>query len=192
LSRLRIVSGICGIAAPILVFSLIFLAIGLAPWFNWNRNALSDLGVGATAPIFNSALIVGGLLLLPFSIGLRQILPRGALSLLGTALLSLGMLVLSGIGLFPETAGRIHFYISVAFFTLLPLSVLLIGVSELRQPRSRASGMLTILIGLLAALIWALHWSIRLGGVAVPETISALLGSAWVIAKGAKLVQSSR
>jgi len=174
--------------APILVFSLIFLAIGLAPGFNWNKNALSDLGVGATAPIFNSALIAGGLLLLPFSIGLRQTLPRGALSLLGTILLSLGMLVLSGIGLFPEDAGRIHLYLSVAFFALLPLSFLLIGFSELSQQKSRASGMLTILTGLLAALIWALHWSIRLGGVAVPETISALLGSAWAIAMGAKLI----
>jgi len=188
LSRLRIVSGICGIAAPGLIFSLIFLAIGLAPWFNWNRNALSDLGVGATAPIFNSALIAGGLLLLPFSIGLRQTLPRGALSLLGTILLSLGMPVLSGIGLFPETAGHIHLYLSVAFFTLLPLSFLFIGVSELRHPRSRTSGIATMLAGFLAALVWALHWSFRLGGVAVPEAISALLGSAWAVAKGVKLV----
>jgi len=189
--RFRIVAGLCGIAAPILIFSLIFVAIGLAPGFNWNRNALSDLGVGATAQIFNSALIAGGLLLFIFSIGLRQTLPRGALSLLGTILLSLGMLVLSGIGLFPETAGSIHLYLSVAFFTLLSLSFLLIGVSDLRQQKSRASGMLTILTGLLVALIWALHWSIRLGGVAVPETISALLGSAWAIAKGVKLIQSS-
>jgi hypothetical membrane protein len=188
LNRLRIISGICGIAAPILLFSLICLAIGLAPWFNWNRNALSDLGVGATAPIFNSALIAGGLLLLPFSIGLRQTLPRGALSLLGTILLSLGMLVLSGIGLFSETAGRIHWYLSVAFFTLLPLSFFFIGVSEFSQPRSRASGIATMLLGVSAALVWALHWSFRLGGVAVPETISALLGSAWAVAKGIKLV----
>jgi hypothetical membrane protein len=188
LKSLKFIAGLCGIAAPILVFSLIFLAIGLAPGFNWNKNALSDLGVGSTATIFNSALIIGGLLLLPFSIGLRQTLPKGALSLLGTALLSLGMLVLSGIGLFPETAGRIHLYLSVAFFTLLPLSFMFIGTSELLQPKSRTSGILTMLIGISAALIWALHWSIHLGGVAVPETISALLGSVWTIAKGAKLV----
>ena len=191
MKSLRFIAGLCGIAAPILMFFLIFLAIGLSPGFSWNRNALSDLGVGDTAPIFNSALIAGGLLLFIFSQSFSQILPRGALSLLGTVLLSLGMLVLSGIGLFPETAGRIHLYLSVAFFTLLPLSFLLIGVSELSQRKSRASGMLTMLAGVSAALIWVLHWSICLGGVAVPETISALLGSAWAIAKGVKLIQSS-
>ncbi|MCD6262973.1 DUF998 domain-containing protein [Candidatus Bathyarchaeota archaeon] len=183
---LRFVAGLCGLVVPVLVFSLIFLAIHYSPWFDWRRNALSDLGVdGVAALLFNSGLIVGGLLLLPFSIGVVRVLPRGVLSLLGVVLLVLSTLSLCGIGLFPETAGRVHLYFSIAFFVLLPLSFIFMGLSELRYPNMRSEGILIILVAISAALIWALPWS----SVAIPEAASALLGYILVAVKALELIR---
>ncbi|RLI32911.1 hypothetical protein DRO56_02735 [Candidatus Bathyarchaeota archaeon] len=183
---LRVVAGLCGLVVPVLVFSLIFLAIHYSPWFDWRRNALSDLGVdGVAALLFNSGLIVGGLLLLPFSIGVVRVLPRGVLSLLGVVLLVLSTLSLCGIGLFPETAGRVHLYFSIAFFVLLPLSFIFMGVSELRHPNMRSEGILIILVAISAALIWTLPWS----SVAIPEAASALLGYILVAVKALELIR---
>lgn len=186
LKRLRAVAGLCGIVASLLIWSFIFLAIRSSPWFDWTRNALSDLGVdGRAAFLFNYGLIIGGLLLFPFTIGLRQVLPRGRLSILGTTLLSLDVLVLSGIGWFPEYEYPTHLYLSIAFFALLPLSVLLIGASEIRQPGRKETRILTISVGLSAAIVWIFPWN----GLAIPETISGLLGSTWVIFKAFRLIQ---
>lgn len=186
LKRLRVVAGFCGIVAPLLIWSFIFLAIHFSPWFDWSRNALSDLGVdGRAAFLFNYGLIIGGILLFPFTMGLRQVLPRGRLSLLGTTLLSLDVLVLSGIGWFPEYEYPTHLYLSIVFFTLLPLSFTLIGASELRHPGRKEDRILTFSVGLSAALVWIFPW----GGAAIPEALSGLLGSTWAIFKASRLIR---
>jgi hypothetical membrane protein len=189
LRKLRI-AGVCGILTPIIVLTLILLAIYYSPWFSWTENALSDLGVQGTAAIlFNSSLIVGGVLTIIFAIGLREILLNRTLGQIGTLIFILDGVMLCAIGIFPETAGVIHFYVSVAFFVLLPVSLFLNGVAMMQESSERKTGLFTITAGIVAATVWMLEWS----AVAIPETITALAAFVWSIVLGIRMfIQASR
>ncbi|MGC8817242.1 MAG: DUF998 domain-containing protein [Candidatus Hadarchaeum sp.] len=177
--RLRL-AGVCGIAAPIVALSFIFIAISLSPWFTWTGNALSDLGVGEAALVFNSGLVLGGLLatvaaVVMFSTYQDKIRRVGALVFL------LGTISLIGIGIFSEAAGRIHFYFSVAFFLLVPISFWILGVGIYRSG-SKFWGVLTVLLGVVGTLPWTQHWT----AVAIPELSSALCFAVWSLVQGAR------
>ena len=176
------VAGLCGMIALVVAFSCIFLAISLSPWFSWTANALSDLGVGEAALVFNSGLMVGGILTMVFAAGLWMAFRERTLERVGAMLLFLDAIALFGIGLFSEAAGDIHFYFSVAFFVLFPLALFMIGAGAIIAG-SKKFGSLTIVAGVLAALPWAFGWD----GVAIPEIISALVASIWVMAEGTRL-----
>ena len=182
--RLIRISGLCGIAAPILIIALIMFAVYLSPWFSWTDNALSDLGVREAAAIFNFSLIIGGLLALVFALGLREILKEYLMGKVGTALFILDTVILCSIGVFPESAGRIHLYVSVAFFLLLPISILLIGAAAVKSTRKRL-GMITIASGFLTGLIWMLPWT----SPAIPEMLTALTASFWAMLFGFKMLR---
>ena len=108
------IAGICGISTPIVIFICIGFAISYSPWFRWTKHALSDLGVeGISALFFNSGMIIGGILVLIFSLGLIKTLSNKT----GAYILSLSSLSLFGIGIFPETVYTIHFITSAAFFS---------------------------------------------------------------------------
>jgi hypothetical membrane protein len=180
MSRIRF-AGICGIAAPAVTLSLIFLAIALSPWFRWSANALSDLGVGEAALVFNSGLMIGGILTAVLAAGLfasEKLNLRRA----GALLLFISAVALFGIGTFSEAAGRIHFYFSVAFFVALPISLFVLGAGAI-VGKSKTFGVFTFLIGVLAASPWVFSWT----AVAVPETISATVASVWSVVQGVRL-----
>jgi hypothetical membrane protein len=182
LSKAAALCGIVGVAA---VYPLIFLAISYYPSFSWFDNALSDLGVqGVSAIIFNTTLIFGGILLFIFSIGLMVYI-KGFAGKMGCVLLLASATSLALIGLFPENYGRVHFYVSVAFFVLLVLSLLALGLHLLLES-SKSSGLLTLAGAVVAALIWLLPWR----GVAIPEATSSLILSARVVAFAAKMLVS--
>jgi hypothetical protein len=65
-------AGVCGILGSVLPLIMILSATLLSSWFRWDKNALSELGVGEQALLFNSAILLGGLLNLLFALGLRQ------------------------------------------------------------------------------------------------------------------------
>jgi hypothetical membrane protein len=183
LRKLRI-AGVCGVLTPIIVLTLILLAIYYSPWFSWTENALSDLGVQGTAAIlFNSSLVVGGVLTIIFAIGLREILLNKTLGRIGTLIFILDAAMLCAIGIFPETAGDIHLYVSVAFFVLLPMSLFLNGVAMMQAPSERKIGLFTVIAGIVAATVWVLPWR----AVAIPEIIAALAVSVWSIVLGIRL-----
>jgi hypothetical membrane protein len=76
-SRMSIrIAGISGILASTLPLIMIFTSTVLENSFSWNKNALSDIGVSQTAWLFNSALVIGGLLNLLFVVGLRNYLGK--------------------------------------------------------------------------------------------------------------------
>jgi hypothetical membrane protein len=177
-------AGLCGILTPIIVLTSILFAIYYSPWFSWTANALSDLGVQGTAAIlFNSSLVVGGVLTILFAIGLREILLNKTLGRIGTLILILDAAILCAIGLFPETAGDIHLYVSVAFFVLLPISLFLIGVAMMQELSERKLGLFTVMAGIVTAIVWALPWR----AVAIPEIIAVLAASVWSIVLGISL-----
>ena len=123
-------AGLSGVAAPLFAFTVLGLSIRSSPWFSWTKNALSDLGVsGPGSYIFNYGLVLTGMLAMVFSLGLYELAESSVSGRLGFLLSVAGDVFLSGIGIFPETSGRIHYYVSVAFFVSMPLSMLALGIS---------------------------------------------------------------
>jgi hypothetical membrane protein len=175
-------AGLCGVVAPAVTLSCILLAVSWSPWFSWSANALSDLGVGEAAGVFNSGLMVGGVLTAVFAAGLWAALEKQALARAGVAVFFLAAVALFGIGLFSEAAGAIHVYFSVAFFMLLPLSLFLMGMGAVRAG-SCGFGTFTILAGIIAVVPWVFPWQ----GVAIPEIISALAAATWGVTQGTRL-----
>ena len=174
-----------GIVTPVLGFSMIFLAISTAPWFSWQGNALSDLGVeGLTAVIFNGGLVMTGSVMAVFSLSVYEFGKEDRLGKLGFALLLLACILLMGIGVFPETAGDIHMQFSVAFFVTLPVAIIVNGV-YLRRRGNRKLGALGIAAGAVAIAIWTLPWD----GVAIPEAVSAASAGVWSTVVGAWLAR---
>ncbi|NWF86868.1 DUF998 domain-containing protein [Candidatus Bathyarchaeota archaeon] len=186
------ISGICGIITPIITLTLISLAIGSYPPFSWTENALSDLGVqeGITAILFNSSLIIGGILTLIFALGLFLYL-HNMLGKIGAFTFILDAFALSTIGVFPENIKSVHFYASVAFFVLFPLAMFFVTASFL-QMREAKMGLFTFLIALFATIVWAIQWTIQFGpNVAIPEALSAFSAATWSIVLGYKMLRHS-
>lgn len=182
------VAGLCGITAPIIVSFLVVLAVSYSPWFSWTENALSDIGVrGIAAILFNSGLIIGGILALIFAIGLGQLLTNRMLGRVGSLLLSLAAVALCSIGIFPETAGTLHYVVSVAFFVLLPLSLFFLGAALLQEPTERSLGAFAVLAGAVATAVWALPWE----GLAIPEAIAYLAASLWSMTLSVKMLRQA-
>jgi hypothetical membrane protein len=189
------VSGICGFLAPVFAFALIFSAIASYAQFSWVDNALSDLGVvsGVTAVLFNSGLLIGGVLCFIFATGLFVFLKERTLGRIGAFMFVLASLALFAIGVFPENVHPVHYLVSVAFFGLLPISMLII-VGAFWLMRQVRMAVFTLLVAVAAAAPWVLYFSIHyVSGVAVPEAVSAFAGSVWaVVLSGKMLRQASR
>jgi hypothetical membrane protein len=180
-----------GVFTPILGFGMIFLAISTAPWFSWQANALSDLGVeGLTASIFNRGLMMTAAVMAVFALGIYELGKEDRLGKIGFTTLIWACIFLVGIGWFPETAGRIHMEVSIAFFVTLPVAMMVNAVSFIRRGH-RELGALGIAAGAVAIAIWTLSWD----GVAIPEAVSAASAGVWSIVTGAwmtKYVEQDR
>jgi hypothetical membrane protein len=180
------IAGVCGIVTPVFAFACISLAIGSYPAFSWVDNALSDLGVvpGVTAALFNSGLVVSGLLGFIFAAGLFTFLGESLVSRVGAVVFGLAAVALAAIGVFPENVRPVHFLVSVAFFVLMPISMLILagGFWLRRQVRM---AVFTLAAAVAAAAPWVLLLLVRyVSGVAVPEAASALAGAVWAVVLG--------
>ncbi len=115
-------------------------------------------------------------MLVIFAVGLWSVL-CAHLARVGVMFLLLDGAVLSAIGVFPETMGQIHLYVSIAFFTLLVLSLLVLGLSYVLEMRSVVTGLLGISLSIFSILVWLFQWR----GVAIPEAAAYLAAAAWWI-----------
>jgi hypothetical membrane protein len=190
------VAGLCGVISPLTSLSLIALAISNSlSWFRWTDNALSDLAgnlaSATSATVFNSGLILGGLLGIIFAIGLMASLHKHILGFLGTLVLAFAEISLIAIGIFPEPAGRIHFYVSVAFFTLFPISMLLVGASMVRERSEKTYGLATLMFGIFAVLSAAPMMLVQINDIGIHELLAALSGVMWSTILGIKLYRGS-
>ena len=175
-------AGICGILIPIVVFSGIMLAMSGSPWFEWTKNALSDLGVeGISAFFFNNGLIMGGIFTFIFSLGLAKMFLKKT----GAYILAVSSLALIGVGLFPKTIFVLHYFSSATFFILLTLSLLLIGLSMKKEHFEQNMGTIAIVFAIFA-FSSPLFLSI-LEGVAVPEAIVCFPAFIWCMTIGFKM-----
>ena len=187
------IAGTCGIVAPILAFTFICLAVASYPQFSWVDNALSDLGVvpGVTAALFNYGLIISGMLFFIFSTGMFLFLGEKFVSRTGAFVFALACLALVAIGVFPENVKPTHYLVSVAFFVLLPISMLVIAGAFWLMGQVRMA-VFTLLVAVVAAAPWVLLFSVRyVSGVAVPETVSGLAGAVWAVVLGYKMMREA-
>jgi len=192
------VAAIAGIVGPLVAVIGIAAAILIsASWFNWVTSALSDLGhpfmlggshgaygLNLAAPIFNGSLIACGLITLPLAVRLIMLQRdlKSVLGVLGGILLIIAQSFLIGIGIFNESAGSIHFWVSVGFFVNILLFGLVYGVMMMRAQKTRLFGIYTFILALVSAAIWIVYFTplTPWAGPAIPEIVSAVATLAWV------------
>ncbi len=171
-----------GFAAVAVSLSGILVAVGLAPWFAWRTDALSNLGV-ATGPerlVFNGTLLLTGVLGLAFLPALRTTM-RATAHRVAQLPLVVGVVAIAGVGLFP--AGHpYHFPLAATGYLGFIAAPVAYGVGDFYVgARRRAAA--TVASGLLHLGVWV-AWATLLDdalpGLAAPEFVGALLFNAWV------------
>jgi len=176
--RLQAMVGILGAVAA---YPFIAASIVLSPWFDFYNNALSDLGNTAlnasTAWIFNSGLILSGGLLACFAalVSLRR---RSKEYLSWTVPTTAAGIDLALVGIFPENVGLMHFVVSVILFSLMAIIMLIYSYYS-RRLGSPKIGAVGLAFGIAIAVIWFVAWPWH--GVAIQETLSCLMTSAWLL-----------
>lgn len=90
--------------------------------------------------------------------------------------------------MFNENFSPIHYLVSVAFFTLLPIGMFLI-TGALAFNHQKKMALLTLLGGVAAAAPWILYFAVRfVSGVAIPEFVSGLVAAIWIILLSYKIL----
>ena len=172
-----------GVIGPLAAYFFISVSIALSPWFSWRENALSDLGHAVrsgVAPIFNFGLLLAGFLFAIYSItALRKHAKYTSYCLLVSAL------ALQLVAVFDEVYGFLHYAVSVMLFVSLSFASILYSVEK----RS-----LLALMAFFAGLSsWVLHWTGAYNaGVAVPEAVSSLAVTLWVVSSALKVYLSEQ
>jgi hypothetical membrane protein len=194
-SRFLRITGVCGAIAPLFSFGLIFYAVAISPWFSWQANALSDLGVypRPSALPFNVALIGGGVLNVLLVLGVGRYVgrewlgragtPSRVLCGMGTAASLIGAVALGLIGVFPENYLGPHWAAAATYFLVTPIGYAFVGAEIWREGR-RAHGASAIAAAAGAFLVMTF---MPHDGLAVPELVAALLLSSRAFSMGMKL-----
>ena len=167
-----------GHAAPVVTLGTILLATVVSDSFTWTDSALSDLGVTTgTALLFNGGLVVGGLLALPYAYAL-WIAARSNVGRLTSVAFALAATTMGLVGVF-VSGHPLHLPVALSFYLLVTATLVLDGFAR----RTVWQGRLSALLGVAHFLGWAL-WvaGSRFGtGLAVPETVGALVFALWVL-----------
>ena len=182
------------IAAVVVAYFLIAAAIAISPWFNWFNNALSDLG-NSSAPrnitsgadwVFNSGLIVAGVLTALFSVELSRDAKFSWKYLTWTVPLIVASVDLALIGVFNESFGNIHLIVSVIFFFFTALTVFLYSYVSFPMGTPR-TGAVALVFGILCASVWVVRWP--WSGVAIQEAVTSASSAAIVILVAIRIIK---
>ena len=156
------------------------IAEALYPGYSVATNAMSDLGVGQTAVLFNSSTVVfGAFILIGLLFGRRAIGTPLAITLA-----VYGACVI-GVGVFPETTGALHGGIALGMFVFGAVSAI-ISCRLLRPPLSYASVGLGI-IALVALVLALTHNYLGIGKDGVERMVACPIWL-WVLGFGGALI----
>ena len=167
-----------GLLGPLTALLFIGISIILSPWFSWGNNALSDLGHSVSsdvAPLFNFGLLLSGFFTILYALT----------SFRNHAKYTSYFLMLTGLALqlvatFNEVYKPLHFQVSVLFF----LTICFVSVSYIIEKRS-VLAVAALIVGLVSWIMYGLE--IISVGIAVPETVSAMATSIWVVRSALKI-----
>jgi len=200
LRRLMIsmIPGFYGVVGPLIILAFILVAISQSSWFSWTENSLSDLGASrdAAAALFNSGLIIGGVLITLFGIGLKATMPGLTRGSVGAIAVILGGLALCSAGIFTNRSGMdkvVHLYTSGLLFALFIVALLLIGSAMMQDPEDRNLGLFVFKMALLVGIVGValLAGQLAQGAMAILEFIIALGTSACYIILGVRFFKRS-
>jgi hypothetical membrane protein len=185
--------GLCGILGSVLSLVMVFAATVISPWFRWDTNALSELGVGEVSLIFNSAVVIGGVLNFIFALGARKYLSGRRVVRIGVALIMLSSVCLALVGIFTVAYHFAHAIVSLGYFVSAPIGFILIGLGT-EIDTIRTASIITGIAALLAILTLPMIFPVMpfKVGFAVPEMIEALILAAWMVFMGVKLLRADR
>ncbi len=191
MAKLMRVGGLCGLVGVVLTLALVLAATAYSPWFRWDTNALSELGVGEVSFLFNTAIIIGGALNFIFALGVREYLFGGRLILIGTTLIMFGSVSMLLVGIFTVAYPTAHAIVALGYFVLPPIGFILIGLGT-RRPKIRMPSLVTGMAALMAILVLPIMFLVTpfKVGFAVPEMMEALIIAAWIVFMGVKLLRA--
>ncbi|MEM2889441.1 MAG: DUF998 domain-containing protein [Candidatus Bathyarchaeia archaeon] len=144
----KIAGAIIFVGAVQFVLCLI-IAEALYPAYSISENYISDLGVGVSAPIFNSSVFVLGLVAVVSASFMRSFV-QDKIFIFFLALCGIGAM---GVGIFPENYGVIHTLVSLIAFLFGALSA--IKSYKIQKPPSSYFAIVLGLISLAALVLFA-------------------------------------
>ena len=180
-------SGFCGVALPIFIFLFMICSLERVSGFSWVEHAISDLGrIGYGTSYFNFGLIIIGVLLLIFSIGLNLTLKNQRI---GPTVFAISAIYLIGVGIYPLPASE-HADLSGLFFIAFTFGFLAFGIKNYKNQDGflKKMGIFALIVVLFAAIspISFLFAS----GVAIPEAMVIFLGFIWCFVFGINMILS--
>lgn len=194
-----------GNPAVVVGIGVVFLATVVDPAFSWETRSLSSVGeangldlfaLGSADQIafllFNGGLLVGGLLGLPFVLGLGSVVD-GPAARVGTAVGVLTLLGMAGVGIayLDGPFGGLHFPLAATLFFGLTFTMWTFGTAFVRTG-DVSFGVASIWSSNAQVVVW-IRW-ILLEAMAftddgdtwtyfaVPEFVAALTFGVWVVA----------
>jgi hypothetical membrane protein len=183
------VAGLCGIIGSVLPVTMVVAGTFLSSWFRWNVNALSELGVGEEALLFNSAMLIGGVLNFLFDIGVYRYF-KGKQARTGAISLMLSSMFLALSGVFTVDSLLLHVLVALGYFMLAPAGFIIIGYrtpDTVVKKLSIACGIAALAaILILPVIFYVAPFNV---GFAVPELIEALIILVWTVFISTKLLR---
>ena len=197
--------GIAGIASPVIGILMVFLSIYFSPWFVWESNALSDLGVeqaGGTQIaiyLFNIGMIIAGSLIALFVVLTRSILPSNRRNKIAYAILFIGGINLALIGIFTENFPMIHRTVAMMYFVTTPISLMIIGSGKIASDRAfgifsigAGAVALIVILGLILSIVGISVGEIYPEGAAIPEIVEAIILGLWIGIAGIRVLKTGK
>ncbi len=156
------IAGLLLVISSIEIVFLVLLAQHLYPNYSLNKNYISDLGVGSTAVIFNSAIEIFGLIIIAASYFLWK---TGKHRYMAFAFLITGIGAI-GVGALPETTGVYH--IISALITFGTAAIMMLGSSKIFRSYLRyyslPAGILAIfVVSISITSMLGIHLNLALG-----------------------------
>ncbi len=170
------IGGICGIAAPIVAYIFIGIAILInRSWFRWANHALSDLGAAdaSYSNIFNIGLVLAGIIGFLFAMAIFRLIET-RVGVAGVSFVTASMILLILVGIFPAGTWP-HLYVAVGFYALSIIGIALIGIDQmvdLSEPMWGVFLISSIVFSLATVLLlYRIPYDI---GYAIPEFIGSI------------------
>jgi len=169
-----------GLVAPIFGHICVITSIMLSPWFGWEKNAISDLGHATgseVAPILNFGLLFAGLLLIIYALTTLRKYAKWT-----SYCLAVSGFLLQLVAMFDEVYVSLHRTVSILFFISLALMSILYVIEGKSYAAATAS--------LVVLISWVLFlMRIYSSGIAVPEIISSIAVSSWIMHSALKILR---